>query len=553
MRQLATRPRNSAGAARAAMVAALVVGFLLAALLFLDPFGWHPLDERLRGEESVNQMAGDEEGTLWTCGMHPQVIQDEPGQCPICHMDLVPLESTEGGSQGAGSSMAGSSMADAGAHEGHDHAMGEELWTCPMHPNILEEEPGSCPICGMDLVPVEASAPMEDPGSTGSDGMAMEATEVRIDPVMVQTMNVRTETVRREELAQRIRTVGYLEYDQDRMVTVTTKYRGWIENVYVHYLGEEVRRGQPMFEIYAPELVQTQRELLSALEFARRMDGASEGARQRAQALVEAARQRLAYWDVTDSQLERLESSGEVFRTLTVYAPASGVVMKTLPGLEGMAVQPGMELFHLADLSTLWLSVELYEDQVAWVREGTEAEITLTYFPGETFTGRVQLVAPEMSAETRTLPVRLAIPNREGRLRPGMFATVRFAQRDEAAQPPLTVSSQAVLRDGRRSLVVLALGGGRFLPREVTLGRESEGRVEVLAGLEAGEEVVTSAQFLLDSESSLAAAIQKLVAARRAEAMGGSAQSTGSGAMESDAMSSDPMSSDPMSSDHRGH
>jgi RND family efflux transporter MFP subunit len=343
---------------------------------------------------------------------------------------------------------------------------------------------------------------------------------VTIDPTTVQNMNVRTASVERRTVAREIRTVGYLEYDQQKMVSVTTKYSGFVEKVYVNYKGQPVGRGQPLFEIYSPELVQTERELLSSLEFARRMEGAPEEARRRAESLVAAARQRLSYWDITPEQVERLEETGEIHRTLTVTSPASGVVMMRKPGLEGMAAKPGMELFHIADLSSLWLSVEVFEDQLAWVREGSEADVTLSYFPGEHFTGRVRYIEPEVSEETRTVSLMLEVPNRSRKLKSGMYATVVF--RPAAAEAAVAVPSQAVLRTGERNVVIVALGDGRFAPREVTLGASGEGYVQVLEGLSAGERIVTSSQFLIDSESNLKAAVQKMVKqkkARAAEAM----------------------------------
>ncbi len=462
-------------------------GFLLAVLLLVDPLGLHPLDERLAG------LAGDgggetaeQEAGLWTCGMHPHVIQDEPGQCPICHMDLVPLRASAGDAQD-------------GAGDSPDPV--PEAWTCLEHPMIEEDEPGECPIGGRQLVPKE---PEGEVAAAAGSGVT-----VRIDPAVVQNMNVRTEPAARRDLVQHIRTVGSLEYDQQRMVTVTTKYAGWVEKVYVNYIGEPVRKGQPLFEIYSPELVQTEQELLSAVGFAGRMANAPRESRQRAEDLVEATRQRLGYWDISKDQIAELERTGEVFRTLTVSAPASGLIMKRMDGLEGMAVQPGMQTFHIANLGSLWLSVDVFEDQLAWIREGTPADVTLSYFPGETFSGTVRYLEPELSEATRTLKVKLEVPNPGRRLRAGMFATVVFEPL--AVAGALTVPSLAVLRTGERNLVVVALGDGRFVPREVTLGLERQGYAEVLAGVEEDEQVVTSAQFLLDSESSLQEAIQKMI------------------------------------------
>ncbi len=511
------------------LLVAVVSGVLLAQLLPQDLLG-------LR-KEAASPAAHDgteTDGQLWTCGMHPHVLEHGPGPCPICGMDMVPIRGMD---------------ETVGAH---DHAASQQRWVCPEHPNIVEDEPGECPIDGLELVatpppstpssktpsgerellfyrnpmdptitsPVPAKDSMgmdyvavyADGAGSGADGTVDSAATVRIDAAVVQNMNVRTEVVERRDLTQLIRTVGYLEYDQQRMVTVTTKYSGWVEKVYVNYVGEKVRRGQSLFEVYSPELVQTEQELLSALDFARQLADAPQDARERAESLVESARTRLGYWDISPRQISILEETGEVFRTLKVAAPSSGLVMKRMAGLEGMAVKPGMEIFHIADLSSLWISAEVFEDQVAWIREGTPAEIELSYFPGEAFHGKVRFLEPELSEKTRTMRAKIEVPNPGGRLRKGMYATVEFQPvivRDAVAVP-----AQAVLRTGQRSVVVEALGEGRFAPREVIIGHETQGYTQVLSGLEAGTEVVTSAQFLLDSESKLREAIQKMIVDR---------------------------------------
>lgn len=429
---------------------------------------------------------------LWTCGMHPQVIQEEPGQCPICGMDLVPMDHDS----------------DAASESEAQAANQSELWTCPMHPEVIQDHPGQCPICKMDLVPLETDG--AGPGPAGDK--AGRAT-VRIDAAVVQNMNVVTEPVARRDVSRQVRTVGYLDYDQEKMVSVTTKYPGFIEKVHVNYLGQPVEKGEPLFEVYSPELVQTQQELLSAVEYVKQLSDASEDVRRRAQGLLEAARARLGFWDISRSQIADLERTGKVFRTLSVVAPASGVIMKRMDGLEGMAVRPGMELLHIAGLSSLWLRVEVYEDQLSWVDIGSRAVVSLSYFPGESFTGTVRYVEPSVSEKTRTLGLTLEVPNRGGRLRPGMYATVLFDP--VAAKDAITVPSSAVIRTGERNLVVVAIGNGRFTPREVTLGPAGEGFVTVLSGLEEGERVVTSAQFLIDSESNLREAVQKMLAARK--------------------------------------
>jgi Cu(I)/Ag(I) efflux system membrane fusion protein/cobalt-zinc-cadmium efflux system membrane fusion protein len=476
------------------------VGFVLFYLLLFDPLGLHPLDGALQHRLGFHRDApaigeSDELTGLWTCGMHPHVLEEEPGQCPVCGMALVPA--------------GGSARAVAGPAGGEREIL---FYRNPMDPSITSESPAQDEM-GMAYVPVYAD---EAEGARGA------GTTVSIDPAVVQNMNVRSAPAERRDLTHDIRTVGYLEYDQERMVTVTTKYTGWVEKVYVNYIGEPVKRGQPLFEIYSPELVQTEQELLSAIGYAGRFDESAEEARRRAQALVEAARTRLGYWDIAPEQIARLEETGEIFRTLTVVAPAGGLVMKRMPGLEGMAVTPGMETFHIADLSSLFLSVEVFEDQLAWIREGTPADVTFTYFPGETFRGTVRFIEPEFSEKTRTLRVKLEVPNVDRRLRAGMFATVVF--QPVAVGEALAIPTLAVLRTGQRNVVVVDLGEGRFEPREVVLGHQGDGWVEVREGLAEGEMVVTSSQFLIDSEASLQEAIQKMIVQRGAAKEVGGAQ-----------------------------
>jgi Cu(I)/Ag(I) efflux system membrane fusion protein/cobalt-zinc-cadmium efflux system membrane fusion protein len=461
-------------------------GIVLTLLLVADPLHIHPIDEMLhRALNHAQETGGAAEGEkqLWTCGMHPEVISEEPGTCPICGMNLVRL---------AGGAPAAASLAPSGERK-------IAFYRHPHNPTVTSPTPKKDEM-GMDFVPVYAE------GSSGGSA-------VTIDNATIQNMNVKTAPAELRSIGERIRTVGYLEYDEERMVTVTTKYSGFVEKVFVNYVGEPVRRGEALFEIYSPELVQTQQELLSAIEFAARMAGAGDDAKRQAEGLVRAARERLAYWDISPAQVARLENSGKVIRTLKVTSPANGLVMKRMSGLEGMAVRPGMELFHIADLSSLWLKAELFEDQLARVPLGSPANVTLTYFPGETFRGKVRFIEPQVSEKTRTVALKVEVPNRGGRLRAGMYATVLFDRADAA--PVVAVPSLAVLRTGQRNVVIVAEGGGRFSPREVQLGAEGNGWVEIRAGVAAGEEIVTSSQFLIDSESNLREAVQKLISSRQ--------------------------------------
>lgn len=517
---------SSGGRTLLILAAGLLAGALIASLFLLSP----PGRSLLAGGGTHADHGDHAEGQLWTCGMHPHVMEEEPGLCPICNMDLVPLR--------------GSGTAEAIARDPE-----EAHWTCGMHPQVVEDAAGDCPICGMALVPLRESgesAAGGSPSGGGSGGrkilfyrnpmnptvtspvpakdeMGMDyvpvyeeqasqafssGTVVRIDPSVQQNMNVVVEPVQRRDLSRTIRTVGYLDYDQQRMVSVTTKYQGYVEQVYANYIGQPVHKGDTLFEIYSPELVQTEEELLSTLDYAQRMAGSSADAAARARDLVDAVRRRLTLWDVSAAQIEELERTRTVFRTLKVIAQADGVVMKRMAGLEGMAIRPGMELMHIADLSSLWLKVEVFENQLSWIDEGRQATISLTYLPGQEFRGRVAFIEPSISPKTRSISLTLEVPNPNGTLRAGMYATVIFEP--VVANDAVAVPSLAVIRSGTRNVVVVALGEGRFQPREVELGAEGDGWVQVLDGLAGDEQIVTSSQFLIDSESSLQASFSRM-------------------------------------------
>jgi len=518
-----------------------VFGFLLAAFIFRNPFGISFLPtgplEHVQEEEALPAKTAQ----LWTCPMDPQVLEKEPGGCPICGMRLVPAVAKEESKQ--------------------DKGAGEEpqLWTCPMDPQVLEKKPGICPICNMKLVPVAVKespapkgtakngtkrerkiqywqAPMDStyisdrPGKSpmGMDLVPVYADEgaepdsqegvVKIDPAIVQQIGVRTEPVRVGELRNVVRTVGILDYNEKNIFWVNTKFDGWIEKVYVNYIGEKVSKGQRLFEIYSPELVSTQEEYLTAMKYLGKIKeaGSREAVRQ-AEALMAATRKRLAYWDVTEDQIKRLESTGEVAKTLTVVSPARGrLVEKMDAALEGMYAKAGMNLYKIADLSTVWVHADVYESQMKWVRPGLETEITLPYFPGEHFTGKVLFMYPFIAEKTRTMKACIEVKNPNQRLGPGMYAEVRI--KPVVSPLAVLVPEDAVIQTGERNVVFVALGEGRFLPKQVELGVKGEdGFYEVREGLKGGEEVVVSAQFLLDSESRLQEFIRKMMAALEEE------------------------------------
>ena len=308
-----------------------------------------------------------------------------------------------------------------------------------------------------------------------------------------------------------------MAYDERRIHSVTAKYAGWVERLYVDYTGRGLRRGEPLMEVYSPELIATAEEYLLALRQRARL-GANSLATVRAGAeeLVRSARQRLRYFDIGEREIDAIARHGQVRRTLTIVAPVSGIVIEKAV-FQGTQIAIGAPLFKVADVSRPWIIADVFPYELAWVQVGNEAEITLSYLPGEVLHGRVTYLYPYLTSETRTARVRLELTPTQGRtpaLRPDMFATVVIKPR--GGHHGVVVPEQAIIRTGARALAVVALGRGYFEPREVRLGAAAEGKVEILEGLRPGDQLVTSSQFLIDSESNLRAAVATL--SRPAEA-----------------------------------
>ena len=380
-------------------------------------------------------------------------------------------------------------------------------WRAPMDPTFTSDRPGKSPM-GMDLVPVYAS-----------DAGSLPPNTVRIDPGFVQSIGVRTEPVSRRDIAQTIRTVGTLAHNDRQIAWVNTKYDGWIENVAVNYLGETVEEGQILFDIYSPQLVTTQMEYLQAVDYAARLATSEYPAiAERARSLVASTRARLNYWDITDEQIQTLERERTPRRTLSVLSPVTGVVVEKLDqALDGMHVEAGMNLYKMADLTTIWVDVEVFEHQVEAMRVGQRARVELPYLPGRPYTGFVRYLYPHFDERTRTMTVSIELENPDLTLRAGMYANVTFDV--PVARDALTVPEEAVIRGGTRDLVVLERSPGTFQVVPVTLGRYGDGVWEVLDGVDEGDTIVVSAQFLIDSESNLTAAIRTLGTGMGASAM----------------------------------
>jgi Cu(I)/Ag(I) efflux system membrane fusion protein/cobalt-zinc-cadmium efflux system membrane fusion protein len=378
-----------------------------------------------------------------------------------------------------------------------------KYWVAPMDPTYIRDEPGKSPM-GMDLVPVyEEEGEEKEPTST-----------IRIDPVTMQNMGVRLGRVQKKRLVKDIRTFGNVTYDETKIYTVNTKFNGWIEKLYVDFEGTKVRKGQPLFDIYSPELLTAQEEYLLALQQYDSLSTSSyPSIREGAKRLLEASRTRLRYWDVTEAQIEKLRKYKQIKKTLTIYSPASGVVIKK-DAFEGHYVKAGMHQYEIADLSKVWVDVDIYEYELPWVRQGMRAEMELSYLPGKRFHGKVLYIYPYLDAKSRTAKLRLEFANPDYQLKPDMYANIYLES--TVAKDSLVIPQEAVIDSGVRKVVFVALGKGKFQPREVELGAEgNDNEFQVLSGLREGEKIVISAQFMLDSESRLREAIQKMLKARK--------------------------------------
>ncbi len=355
-------------------------------------------------------------------------------------------------------------------------------WRAPMDPNYRRDEPGKSPM-GMDLVPVYA-----DEAAAGDDDA------VRINPAVVNNLGVRTALAERGPLARRIDTVGYVSYDETTLQHIHTRVDGWVEQLAVKAQGDPVTTGQVLFELYSPTLVNAQEEYLAARQ-------------SRSDALRRASRERLLALGIPAGQIERLDSERSVTQRIRVIAAADGVVAQ-LGVREGKYVTPDTDILSIADLGSVWVLAEVFERQSTWVRAGLRAEVELDYLPGSLWEGRVDYVYPELDPASRTLTVRVRFDNADGTLRPNMFARVRIE--GVATTPVVHVPREALIRGSRQDRVVLALGAGHFRSQPVATGIEAGGRVEITRGLEAGQRIVTSGQFLIDSESNVDSALSRM-------------------------------------------
>jgi Cu(I)/Ag(I) efflux system membrane fusion protein len=455
-----------------------------------------------------------EHAQVYQCPMHPSVIQDRPGDCPICGMDLV-LVANPATSRGAAQAPA----ATTAVTDGTAAPAGEGKYWCPMHPEVTSDDPNAtCDKCGgMKLLPRPPDAGGEHAGHDHAEGgetaaaaaaAAAPATvpglvEVMISPERIQLMGMKTARAVREGLSPELRTVGFVTAAEQGIAMIHTRFSGWIEDLRVAQTGQPVRRGEVVATVYSPDLLAAQQEFLNALRW-QRGESRSADSERLTDSLAADARRRLELLGISETEIEALAKSGKPLRAMSIRSPVGGFVTEK-NALQGQFVTPDTTLFTIADLSTVWVVADVYEYEVARVKTGQPARLQLASYPGEVFRGRLEFVYPTLDSATRTLKVRIAFKNPGLKLRPGMYGDVFL---DLGASEGVVVPADAVVNTGDAQYVFVALGEGRFAPRRVQTGTRGDGKVAVLSGVEAGDEVVTTANFLVDSESRMRAAIE---------------------------------------------
>jgi RND family efflux transporter MFP subunit len=431
----------------------------------------------LQHDHPTSASGGERKPLYWYDAMNPDHHYQKPGKAPD-GMDLVPMYADQATPASTLSSPSERKIL---------------FWYDPMHPQYKSDKPGKAPDCGMDLVPKYAD----------EQAVSMAPGSVMISAAKQQLIGVRTVEAKRETLVRDVRTTAQIAADETKIAHVHVKINGFIEQVFVDYIGQLVKKGQPLFTIYSPDLVSTQEEYLIAKRGEKTL-GSSQFAEvaQGSQSLLRSARERLKLWDISDDQIKKLDETGEVSRTLTFYSPITGFVMdrKAFPQT---SVTPDTELYTVSDFSTVWVNADIFEYEVPFVKVGQHAEMQLSYYPGKTWNGHVSFIYPTVDPTTRTVKVRMEFPNPDFILKPQMFAGVDLKV---SYGNQIVVPEEAVLDSGKEQRVFVAKGDGYFEPHHITIGAKLDGKVVVLSGLKAGETVVSSGNFLVDSESRLKSA-----------------------------------------------
>jgi len=427
------------------------------------------------GQQATAPVSSHPSNAKYHCPMHPAVMSDKPGDCPICGMRLVPINEPE-------QEQAAQVAATATPKK-------RIMYRSTMNPNEVSDKPGKDSM-GMEMVPFEVEAQTENAPA----GL----TTVTITSRARQRMGLTTRMIEKRRLSRMVRTSARIVADETRLYRVSVKVEGWVDKLFTATTGQAVNKGNPLLTIYSPDLVSAQQEHLTALK-----SGSTN--------LIAASRRRLALWDISNEQIARLEKSGEVEKSMTLYAPASGYVLERLV-LPGQKVMPTEPLLVVGDLSTVWADADIYESDLPHIKVGMPFELTLPYWPGKKFEGKVSFVSPTLDPESRTLKARLEVSNPELLLKPEMYGTVRLSY--ELGEK-LAIPDSAVMRNAEQTYAFRDGSNGRLVPTLVTIGARSDGYYELISGLNEGDRVVTSANFLVDSESSMKAALEAMAGNQR--------------------------------------
>jgi len=453
-----------------------IIGAIGVALWFLDEQQtlkkWYTNTFDNPASDTVIEHARRHSDPNYVCPMHPQIIKDVPGNCPICGMDLVLKEPQK--------------------PKKATTAKKIKYWVAPMDANYRRDEPGKSPM-GMDLVPVYEED--NDTANENNNGFP----EITISANTAQNMGVRIEKARVMPLSRTIKTIGSVSYNEDSLHHVHTRANGWVERVYTQSLGDPVTKGKTLLEFYSPEILAAQKDLIIAKKSGSTLSG-------RGPSLTEASKIRLRDLNVPQQIIQRIIKTGRSQKRIPIVAEKNGVITRV--GIRnGMYITPATEIYTIADLSSVWVMVEVFEHQMTWVKTGNKAEIQVQGVPGKTWIGNIDYIYPELNPKTRTLKVRLKFDSPNQLLKPNMFADVTLYNNHKLV---LTVPSEAVIYYENNPRIVKVIGKNKYQPIEIKTGMKADGQVEVLEGISEGDEILVSGQFMIDSESNLQASFRRL-------------------------------------------